>query len=253
MTNRLFAILVGCLTLLGLGLALHISGGQASAQTIEPVTITYQEVQYRPDSRIPGLAFTTVLGVRSDGSFSRARYHEPTLGQAPYFTLQITDVPSAKHTMVDPYTASISTLDYRGSRIESARIHPASSCPGVPGESLLGYPTTVEEKTVSFPTHTLATKKWRSSKLNCLVLREEAQLKGKSGRISLKVVTATYATIGEPAEWMFQVPAGYTERSPNQILAEAARKRGVSGPPWDPRLDDSYYDSRASQDAKPKR
>lgn len=249
-SNRLFLLAAASFTFLGVAFVLHGSNAQVSPKTIQPVTITYQEVQYRPDSRMPGLAFTTMLGVRSDGSFSRARYHQPTPDQAAYFTLQITDVPRAQHIVVDPFTKSLSTVAYDSSQLASVRIHPADSCPGAPGEPMAGYPTTIVEKQIDIATIHLVTKKWRSAKLDCLVLREESQVKWRTGKTSLKVLTATLVTPGAPADWMFQVPAGYTERSPNQILAEAVRKKGLHPLPWDPQLDENYYSGRGSQTDK---
>ena len=239
---------VACFLLFGfLGLAglAHLYRPASAASTIKPVTIVYQRTIF-PDGSPANISFsrTETLGIRDDGSVSRADWKPATAGHPAYSTLLITDVASGKYTIVDPFTESRTTYRSPG-MAEHHRVKPASTCPGTAGEQILGFETVVEDKTSSFPDRRLTIRYWRAPHLNCLPLREEDRtMLFKTGKQSLQVLNATSITLDEPSASMFEVPSVYTERTPSEVMAESSRKLGRNPLPPNANLDKVYADSQ---------
>lgn len=220
--------------------ALAVGGRGQAPDAIQPVTITYSEVHYgQQGSEAPNFTRTEIVGVRSDGSVSRATFHGATGEHPAYFILKITEPSQGKHVVVDQFTESTTTYASPG-LVDQYRIKPASACPGQPGDPILGFATFVEEKTLKVPGNGAGVKAWRAPRLNCLPLREEIVRTRGGGTSSLQVTSAISITLGEPGAWLFDIPRGYTERTPNEVLAEAAKKAGRPAPPAAPGLDAVY-------------
>lgn len=198
-----------------------------SAPVVHPATITYSRLFYGADSSTPRVTLTEILGVRADGSNSRARL-VPAPDGSQLYNLKITDIPSGRHVIVDQISQSKTT--YPAENIVSQySVRPVNSCPGNASDAILSYPTLVSEQVLAEPGGSSRTIRiWRAPDLNCLPLREEQSMTDSSaGKVLVMLLTASRVVQGEPPSWMFDIPTGFVERSPSEMLSESARIRQV--------------------------
>src|SRR5580765_2091450 len=195
MNKTSYSLLVGLFSLGG-GIWLHTLSSPSPA--VHPVTIVYQRTIF-PEETSTNASFmrTETLGVRSDGSVSRAHLKAATPTHPAYNTLLITDVPSDRHIIVDQFTESTTTYTSQGI-VRGHQVRPVTSCLGNAGDSILGFATVVEEKGSEFPDRHILNKYWRAPTLNCLPLREEHRVSFSGHKTSLQVLSATAVTLGEP-------------------------------------------------------
>jgi hypothetical protein len=252
MDNKRFVL---ALVLLSAGAvaALHIRGHADAG--IQPVTITYHWVGYNgEDLSNPLYTRTEIVAVKADGSISRALRNGPTEEHKAWYGLKIADVTRGQYVVVDQFTESVTTY-LTGAMVDQARVKPEVACPGEPSDPILGFATSVEEAVKQFPRSEMIRKTWRASKLNCLPLREEVRTEWAdgSGRKSLKTVSATAVTLGNPESWLFNVPANYKERSPNEVFAEAARRQGKPTVELAKGLEEVYRQAQPQKGSRPSR
>lgn len=240
------------LVILGCGIAIYFMSqarGQGSPR-VRPATITYQRVFFRSSvDQPPRFTLTEILGVRSDGSTSRVRLIPPANGAPQRYNLKIADISASRLTIVDAITRSKTTYP-AANVVAQYTVKPANSCAGNQGDRILGYATMMEDenRSVEAPVTAAATSRirvWRAPDLNCLPLREEHWWIDSSNKETLSmVVTATIVMPGEPATWMFDIPADYTERSPGEVFRQNSITRGTPQQPSPTGLDEIYSDSQ---------
>lgn len=219
------------------------SGAQVAVE-IRPVVITYSLVSSASATSAPVLATTEILGVRADGSNSKARLIPSLVGTSHPYNLKITDTANGVHIVVDQVTKSKTTYATRNI-VDQYRINPINSCPGSPGETILGYRTLLEEQSVAFPTGASRNRRvWRAPELSCLILREESGSANATSKGGKTILAATRVVLADPEPWMFEVPADYSERSPAEVLGEAARIRGKPAPRAPDGLEQVYKGSQ---------
>jgi hypothetical protein len=247
-TKRLFTIF--CVTTI-FGLAavtwLRVLTHASPSQSVHPVTIVYQRVSYSDKVPIqPSFARTEIEGARSDGSLALAALQPRDHDHPAFYERAVTDISQGRHVLVDPFTESTTTYPSK-KLVEKIRRKPADSCPGKPGEKILGYESLAELATLTRTTAigktatTITT--WRAPELDCAMLRQETRTVKPDGHVLFQVISATMVTPGEPPAWLFEVARGYTERSPNGVSAETAKRMGLNPPPLMPGRDDAYNEA----------
>jgi hypothetical protein len=248
-TKRVF--LIGCvIAVFALGgmtwlrVLTHASPSENSK--VNPVTIVYQRLSFSDSVPTqPKFTRTEIEAIRSDGSVARAVFQPPVQDHAAFYERAVTDVGQGRHTLVDPFTESITTYPSQ-ELVNRIRRKPANSCPGQAGEKVLGYETVSEVKTLTTnpragKTVTTVTT-WRAPQLDCVMLRQETRTVRADGRILLQIISATVVTPGEPPAWFFEIPSDYTERSSSAVRSETSSMLG-SELPERPGLDAAYIEA----------
>jgi hypothetical protein len=184
-----------------------------------------------------------VYANRSDGSRAEwtQKFKPPNTGKPYAENRSVLDLVGLRDVGIDPFTESVSSSPIEPSRVLKYRMKPDSTCalPIAEGNRLVidpppvwlqGRPTVhVSGKTSLRDGSTLTVEEWRAPELECFPIKQTAiRLATKDGmtyssRIEKEV---TQVTIGDPDPALFAIPAQYTERSPSEIMAEAARRRG---------------------------
>jgi hypothetical protein len=208
----------------------YVLRGQVT-DSFRPVRAKYVDSFYSLDN--PDHAryvMTQLVGVRADGSISIARLADDSdvMGQTvPMNSIRILDAPRKQYVVVHLGTKSKTT--YPSSMVRQLEYMTVShACQGAADGPILGLLTVRQESSVTTPAGLeLTTRTWVSRELNCLPLRTEKILKHPDGRGSREVREISSVDKQEPPAWMFTIPPDLTERKPSEVMAEAARKKGI--------------------------
>jgi len=247
MKHSRYVVLALAFSISASGLYLYSRVRAQSQPAIHPVAITYNRLIYSPSfPSKPLVSMTEILGVRADGSTSMARLVQSPSSEATSYNLKIADTLSGDYTLVDQIAHAKTTYPKAGIANQYL-VRAASSCPGSPSQVISNYATYVEDKQVSTPESSklpaIRLRSWRAPALNCLPLREEHWRAVESGKESLTMVlSASLVVVGEPAGWMFAIPADYVEKSPSELLSESVRLRGTVAPPLPDQIKQAYSD-----------
>jgi hypothetical protein len=117
-------------------------------------------------------------------------------------------------------------------------------------DKVLGYDVKLLERDLLAPGpggKKISVESWRAPALNCYPLREKLFLGDGNEKIVTHVREVISVMPGEPDATLFQIPAGWTERSPSQVYAEFERRypayaRGI--PPVAVEQDKAYNHHR---------
>jgi len=225
-------------------------GRRRGISVIHAATVTYSRLFYGADgARAPGAALTEILGVRSDGSSSRARLVPAITGSSQVYNLRITDTAKSLHVVVDQLTKSKTTYP-DPNIVAEYTIKAVNSCPGSESDVMLGHKTFLSDRTVgeAGSSNIRIIREWRAPDLNCLPLRQEQWSAGTSGsRVLSMLLVASQVADGEPPSWMFSIPTDFTERSPGEMLAESARVRQEASPGVADSLERAYLAANSAQ------
>jgi hypothetical protein len=188
-----------------------------------PFEVVMVERQYRVGAEAPVRTENYLFARRSDGSSVKSIPMQimPHGGWANQRIIE--DFAAHLRTSIDPSTESLTT--YRYSRQVVAKLStPTSVCSDDPQAAhvqVLGYDTVVATHTAPGPGAGIEVKQWRALQLNCFALQEEA------GSPDDKWATTREALLvkeGPPPASLFEIPAGYVERAPSEVMAERARR-----------------------------
>ena len=208
--------------------------------------------------------FVETVAARSDGSWAEWRQR---IDGKPANLRMVADLETGTWTVIDGKTKSITTyerprwslertLDYRrggcDKPLRGKIIEPWHKVP----EKTAGYEVEKAVLESELPPGSSFGKKtrielWRAPALSCAELRVVHSNIGPNGEVLLtdrRELTAI--TPGEPDPAFFEIPEGYTERSPGEVFAEAARIEGedYTGPaPGEPWLIEVYRRNREKE------
>jgi hypothetical protein len=196
---------------------------------------------------------TSTYARRSDGSEATrwlSNSPDPTTVQNGQYVI-IFDAPRHIQITLEPYTKSVITFHLAFAQV-SSRLANEHACDNMEpntrvirdSESILGYATI--EETYSYPDEKSQT--WVATALDCYPLKETTQFSDEVGGHNEDAVLDIRE--GDPPAAMFSVPAGYTERSPQQVEALYEAKfpgRTLYTPPALNALEQSYEAAKTTQ------
>lgn len=216
---------------------------------IRPFTATIATALYHGDSIQPLITRYTTVAFRSDGSEVTVRHVQAPDGN-PYDERVILDLTSAQRVSVDPMTRSRTTYPMGPKELahyKNLRVNCASP-PGAATSTILGY--AVVKAARSGPAASgkvFSTENWLAPALGCFSLSQvtvwtDSATGAATDRKVRKVLTIIE---GDPAGSLFTVPSGYTERSPEEVLALFASKYQKLDHPRTGAMLDQVYQSHA--------
>lgn len=223
-----------------------LEGQQAG---IRPFTATIFSAMYRGESSQPLFTRYKTVAFRSDGSEVTVRHVQAPDGN-PYDERVILDLTSAQRVSVDPITQSRTTYPLSPKVVahyKSSRVNCAAS-PGAATSTILGY--AVVKSVIGGPgAHdgAFSSEDWQAPALGCLSLSQVTIWKkaGTDAVSEKRVVKVLTIVEGDPAEALFTIPSGYTERSPGEVLALFAGKYHKPDHPRTSAVLDQVYQSHA--------
>jgi hypothetical protein len=226
-------------------------------------TATKVEHKYRPDGS-PGRTEEFVEAFRGDGSSVSVRRAVMENGRL-LEQRTVTDLSRGVEVFVDGLTESLSTaqigdekahlLRFKHSRTDCAdpSESPGTSAPQTNQRStILGYDVILVQRNLPGPGkgQKSTIESWRAPALDCYPLRETYTWVGSDGRGPKNVREVTSIIVGEPDASLFQIPSGWTERSPSQTFQEFRRRYPAQGSHVNPEspqvveMDKRYNDRR---------
>ncbi len=223
-----------------LAVPLLLCAAPALATGSERVPFTATRIQEFQNSAGNRAIYVASVAFRSDGSWVEWRQR---VNGKPVDLRAVVDVQAGKRTVIDGKTKSITTYDLPERRLRGMLENRRGTCDKPLRGSVIEPWHKVPEKISGFevekavveaklpPGLEIGEKKrveiWRAPALGCAELRVVTSTIDSDGKV---VVTTrrefTAITPGEPASSYFKIPSGYTERSPGEVFAEAARLEG---------------------------
>lgn len=172
------------------------------------------------------------VGWRKDGSHVRIR--ELANGVASGLRT-VVEFQTAKRTVVDPLTESITTYPLPAQAVARMRIAP-QQCASISGgtvRAILGFetvqvvfndpaPTTLASGN---PAPLLYQEQWVAPSLNCYPLLTITTVIEDGKEISKKVTEVLDVKLAPLPDSLFAIPSLYSERSPSAVLDEYDRRR----------------------------
>ena len=181
-----------------------------------------------------------VEAYRSDGSQAielQRHVYIPGSPAEPDETRTIFDLPARRRVMIDPFTESMSTWALSDEEVRHFRTkhdclgkteHQSIELSPQVG-TILGYrvvkkittpPTPIDGRFMRF-------EGWVATELDCYQLRSTIlDVTAPTAPVTRTQFEVVEIIPGEPDGDLFDIPAGYTERSPEDIEREVARRKG---------------------------
>jgi hypothetical protein len=188
-------------------------------------------------------------GIRSDGSTSRIK-----TVKAPDGTIlekrKFKDFAARIGVSIDVFTKSTTTYKISSKTADRSRIPPrCSPTRDAPRATFLGYETFLEviQEKLSDGEIAERTEQWRAPALNCLPLQTKMVKFSRGAQIAGQIQRVTKLHFGEPPQAWFEVPIGYAERKPSEVIAEFRKLTSLPlplSPTLPGRLDEVYEASR---------
>lgn len=211
-------------------LATAVAGLAAPAPPVA-ITVEYVENDFAPNGQVLSTA-SHVFARSADGSFVITSKGLAVSSSA--MTRRVLDIKSKRTVTVDPNTMSLTTYPHTDADVELYR-NPPISCIQHPDfvldknaqEKIYGFD--VVRYSGLIPGSENRTERWIAPQLNCIVMRENVTLPGGGKHTKKHTKEIKTLSIGEPDPSFFEIPtAGYTERSPSEVLALARQKLGLA-------------------------
>ncbi len=224
------------------------AAAQTSSRRFTPFTASLNFRHFTGGMRLAVTMESETFARKRDGSEIEIWSSASPNGKAGHFTT-ITDVATGEKIVLESFTKSRMTFHQTAAELrEHLR---GESCPegiaqGADRETLLGQEVYKIHSSREVHGRTEDDTKWVAPELGCFVLKRTRTLTYAGGSTS---ETPASLKIGDPAEALFAIPAGYVERSPSQLAAEWLRL--FPGHPWDTPahlkdLDRAYHASAPS-------
>ncbi len=174
---------------------------------------------------------TYLVATRADGS---SMVMHLTRDDRPDRWSTVTNLADGTQVTVEPVGQSTTTNGLSDAERRMMSLPP--TCPAPSGgakTTLLGCPVVLDREQHVFGAKKIEEPRWLAPSLGCLCLERSYQtLVG--GTLGGKTTeTAISVTLGTPDPSLFKIPAGYTERSPSEAMAERAQVLGQSCPSCD--------------------
>ncbi|MGH9431354.1 MAG: hypothetical protein ACRD3T_07410 [Terriglobia bacterium] len=219
---------------------------QANDSNLTPFTVTEVTRMFDRNGMVRDVDETT-HALRGDGSrvFLRRAVNGSQVG-----IKTVVNTGSATRTTVDARTESTTT--YQLTKDEVARLRSPAACSAQNTEHrvILGFDTIKSIKTFTNGEGEIRGESWLAPALDCYALRSTEVLSKKDGTTRRNEMEATSVVTGEPDARLFEIPSGYTERSPSEVFAEAVHRgveqRNVRSATADA-LDEAYQSRRGDR------
>ena len=181
-----------------------------------------------------------VEAYKSDGSLATKLQRHVQIPGRPaesHKIRTIMDLSARQRVMVDPFTESKFTMALSDEEVRHLRTK--HDCPSArenqsielnpPQETILGYRVVKKIDTSPTPINGRVHRfeEWVVPELNCFTLRSiDRDVTDPNAPVIRSQLEAVEIIPGEPDGGMFETPAGFTERSPEDIEREIARRKG---------------------------
>ena len=179
-----------------------------------------------------------VEAYKSDGSWATKLQRHVQIPGRPaesHKIRTIMDLSARQRVMVDPFTESKFTMALSDEEVRHLRTkHDCYSTRenqsidlNPPEETILGYRVVKKIETTPIDGEFMRFEVWVAPELNCYQLRSTIlDVTDPNAPVILTQVEAVEIIPGEPDGSMFETPSGFTERSPEDIEREIARRKG---------------------------
>jgi|GEM_PF-5727870 len=167
------------------------------------------------------------FAIRSDGS-QVLTMTQPDPSGVQRTERTVWDIQTSVRKSADDRTESYVVFPMR--RMAHSFQHRSRTCIDQPlaAERILGYQVVRLEEEFEIPTESggrFRTVEYQAPGLNCYTLKEEAYQSTGDGPLELFEVKEVVSVVeGEPDPAVFELPRGYTERTPLEVLSEFGRR-----------------------------
>jgi hypothetical protein len=189
-----------------------------------PFVAVIVERQYQSTLRAPVRVQDSVYARRSDGS-TVEDVKKQIMPNGGWADLRIVmDYGTATRTSIDPSTESLTSYHYPATAIARLAAPPTvcSSDPTAKHTLILGYDAVAVERALAGPRPDWGkATDWEAPQLNCFPLMETVEFGGGAGTLTRE---ALLVKEGDPPPVLFEIPSGYVERAPSEVMAERARR-----------------------------
>lgn len=170
---------------------------------------------------------TKITAQKPDGSKSflvnRTFRNGPSTHDSIEFR-DIFDVASRKHSGIDPLTRSLTTRLLADPKIGEMTSKPSCEAGVTESEELFGYRVYKANEVLKLKNdHSVKIEKWLARELECFPLRIEATKFSGETAVARTITRTLSLNLGNPDSSLFQIPSGYIERSPSQVMMEHLR------------------------------
>jgi hypothetical protein len=190
---------------------------------------------------------------RSDGSYVRILQRQ-TPNKEMVNVSWIVDANTGKSISIHPETETTMTSYLPKEQLDTQfRALNRSCSQGSSGEHrvIRGFDTVKTVQSIgAAPGDRSEIEEWKAPALDCFSLTQTLTQLAPDGTEHKTIRTATFVILGEPAGSLFEVPSGFTERSPSEAAAEFARRfpgRSVTDPGTLGRAESRYRSNQKPQ------
>ena len=215
--------LAGAAAFLGLSSFHFVKRVVAQNREWVPFQVAMVEREYRAVTEAPIRSQSYLFARRGDGSSVKSMPMQIMAKGGWANQRIIEDFAAHRRTSLDPATESLTTYRY-SSQVAGRLSAPPGLCSDDPQAAhlqILGYDTVLVTHTAPSPGAGIEVKQWQAAQLNCFVLKEEATNPDGPWTITREALLVSQ---GPPPASLFEIPAGYVERSPSEVMAERARR-----------------------------
>ena len=212
------------------------------------ITETSVDAQGKPDTEPKFVR----LSVREDGSTSKATRIRRRSDGAELVSRIIYDLARRRKISIDPVTESTTTVPLSSADVQLHLVSAATACSGTAAGQILGREVyfveenrTRKDSNGAIPIEHI--EKWIAPSLGCLPLRWDGTLYKPDGTFFIRNVRAVDSITQGIADGAFEVPPGYVERSPSELMKERERRwPGLYKVPDLTGPDKVYFEKRAN-------
>ena len=252
-------VLTVVLLTVAVGMVSRYAGhSQQTKLNVKPFTATKVIMSFSSQTGEYLTARQQQYAIRSDGTQVVWMTKIDPLGQ-PKISKTVYDVPLERKRSADELTESYVTTPMSG--IAHSLQHRAGVCAGQPlaSERVFGYEVVRTEDEFAIPTPAggrFRHVRYQAPSLNCYTMREEAyKSKGDGPLVRFEVKEVVSLLEGEPDPSLFELPEGYTERTPTEMLREFGRRHSSQAMSEEKlqklhKLDEAYWMKRSQSPAR---
>jgi len=222
MRRTLLFVILLAVGLLFLSYSPPISRGSAVA-----LTVVRSDSVYLPGNSVPVQITVRTIAFREDGSRAELLHlSDARTSEGPLLRKKLIDIAAKRWVVVDPVGKSVTTYPLTDAAASFYRSVPTATCDtsqAITRETMLGFDVAVVEKTRRHPRNPeeRIVRSWIAAELNCFPLREEISIRLNGSEVQKTVRSVVSVVLGQPADWIFAVPADYTERAPSAAVQQA--------------------------------
>ena len=252
-------VLTVVLLTVAVGMVSRYAGhSQQTKLNVKPFTATKVIMSFSSQTGEYLTARQQQYAIRSDGTQVVWMTKIDPLGQRKV-SKTVFDVPLERKRSADELTESYVTTPMSG--IAHSLQHRAGVCAGQPlaSERIFGYEVVRTEDEFAIPTPAggrFRHVRYQAPSLNCYTMREEAyKSKGDGPLVRFEVKEVVSLLEGEPDPSLFELPEGYTERTPTEMLREFGRRHSSQAMSEEKlqklhKLDEAYWMKRSQSPAQ---